>query len=157
MPYRIRIRAGGDLEVEVDTPVEVQSLLEVAVPGGVLARPRRALRPVAMGVEPGPASPRRVARRTTGKGGRPARDVARRSPPRSRSSEAVTDEALIAIVTRGPVATGAIAKEVRVPRHKVTARLNALQARGLVHATGATISRRWHLGAGPAAPARRAL
>lgn len=139
MPFRIRMR-GGEPELEVDTVAE---LLQVPVR---FAGASPLL--LASGPAPAPAVAAPGARRGGARGRRSAarRPVVRRVPRAAGVLAELTDEDLLAILKQGPVATGAIAKRLRAPRHRVTARLNDLQARGLAHATGQTASRRWHFG-----------
>lgn len=156
MPFRIRMRA-GEVVLEVDTVEEL-----VRVPIGFA-------RDVAGGEPPsqrllttGAAAPsqrRKVGRRRGA--ARAARKVT--PPPVARESRdaapgTLADDDVLAILKRGPVSTGAIALLLRVPRPRVTDRLNGLAARGLAHATGQTMARRWHFGpATPETPARRSL
>jgi len=160
MPYRIRARADGELEVEVDTPSEVQQLLHVVLPGSPRTRPfLLGPGPAVIDAMPDAEVPARPRRRRRRGGRRARRDVSTAGPSRHESREApaasarsLADDDLLAILKRGPIATGEIAKQLRVPRHRVTEQLNGLASRALAHATGATLSRRWHHG--PAAPAK---
>jgi hypothetical protein len=154
MPFRIRMRAGGETEIEVDTVAE---LLQVPVRFAQdVAGPRLLTdgSPAVPAVEAAALVAPRPGRRVPRVGRAAAKRVAR---PVSAGS--LTDDAVLAILKRGPAAPGDLAKQLRAPRHRVTERLNGLAARGLAHATGATFSRRWHHGpsAAPVTPARRSV
>src|SRR5262245_8379588 len=99
MPFRIRMRAAGELEVEVDTPSEVQDLLRVALPpwapakGGRLALPPG---PPVVDAVPAPSRRRRVSRRgQRGVARRVAVRAPREAPPVSPSSSTDAEAMLL--------------------------------------------------------------
>jgi hypothetical protein len=150
MPFRIRMRAGGDLEVEVDTPGEVQQLLDVALP-------RRPGEPLRLALPPGPAVGEAPARRAYRKRrgglrrGRAQRAVShgpREAPPVSVGAS--DHEGIVRLLQRGPLKSGEIAKKVGWLRPRVTRALQELQAQGRVHSTGVRAGTRWHAGAASA-------
>jgi hypothetical protein len=155
MPFRIRMRAGGDLEVEVDTPSEVQQLLDVALP-------RQPGAPLRLALPPGPPvlespAPRRAYRRRRGgaKRGRRVekaeRVVARRTREAPPVSAGASDqEGIVRLLQRGSLKSGEIAKKVGWLRPRVTKALHDLEAQGRVHSTGVRAGTRWHAGAASA-------
>jgi len=163
MPFRIRARAGGELEVEVDTPLEVQALLQVVLPGSPQARPFLALPPGPAVIAAAPAAvPRRKYKRRGAAQRRSVDRVARRpreAPPAS-SAPAVGSDALVRLLERGSLSSGDLAGKVGWLRPRVTKALKELAAQGRVHATGRRAGTRYHAGPAPAAQAaapRRSL
>jgi hypothetical protein len=140
MPYRIRERADGLLEVEMDTADEVRALLSLARGDGGAPLLRAG----------GPALAPRRARRQPRRGGAPR---TARTPP----VPSDRDARILDLLKPGPRRTGGIAEGLHVTRGRARQLLNALASRGLIHATGATASRRWHHGPSTPAAARRAL
>jgi hypothetical protein len=156
MPFRIRMRAGGDLEVEVDTPGEVQQLLEVALPRRH-GEPLRLALPAGPPVVEAPAPRRAYRKRREGvRRGRPRVDKARgmvsrrprEAPPVSVGAS--DHEGIVRLLQRGPLKSGEIAKKVGWLRPRVTRALQDLEAQGRVHSTGVRAGTRWHAGAASA-------
>jgi hypothetical protein len=133
MAFRIRQRATGEIEVEMDTASEVQTLLEVVRAQRGFALPLLAAPPGAE-ASPNGHRPRRAVRAV----GRRRRRQAVEAPPVSPG--AVDVAALLKLLARGPSQPAELARALRQHRHKVTAALKQLERERRAHSTGATIA-----------------